>query len=162
MALFQFRLQALLDRRLEEKSNAEEALAATEKELAMEQRTMKALEEEASRAEALYRSKRMERATSGVNGGSSLAGRSARLAGLQLDVHEARASILSQQVFIDQATDAVREARKEAEARRGDVNVLEKYRQKAEAKFLQEEAYREELEQDEIGNVMHLSRRAHK
>ena len=159
--MFQFRLQALLDRRLEEKNKAEEALAATEKELAMEQRTMKALEDEASRAEELYRSKRMERAATGINGGGSLAGRSARLAGLQLDVHEAQASILSQQVFIDQATDAVREARAEAEARRRDLDVLEKYRQKAEAKFLQEEAYREELEQDEIGNVMHLSRRAH-
>jgi len=77
-----------------------------------------------------------------------------------MDVQEAQSGVLAQQVFVDQASEAVQLARTALEERRREVDVLEKYRQKAEKRFLQEAAYREELEQDEIGNVMHLSRRA--
>jgi flagellar biosynthesis chaperone FliJ len=160
MAVFQFRLQVLLDQRTEALRKAEEELGAREEELVGEQRAMKELEEEVIRTEELYRRKRVERVTAGPGAGASLSSRSARLAALQMDVQAARAGVLSQQIFVDQAKVAVSEARAEAETRRRDVDLLEKYQQKAKAKFLLEEAYREELEQDEIGNVMHLSRRA--
>jgi flagellar biosynthesis chaperone FliJ len=78
--------------------------------------------------------------------------------GLKLDVQGAQSALLSQQVFVDQAVEAVLQARTALEEVRREVDVLEKYREKAEKRFLQEAAYREELEQDEIGNVMHLSR----
>ncbi len=45
-------------------------------------------------------------------------------------------------------------------SRRLDEEVLEKYRQKAKTRFEQEESYKEELEQDEIGSVIYLGRRA--
>lgn len=159
MALFQFRLQALLDKRNEEKQHAEELLAARERELAVERQTMKELEEEAQRAAERYQRKRAERFATGVHGGSTLAKQSDFLLGLKLDVQAAQSGVLSQLVFVDQASEAVREARAALEDLRRAVDVLEKYRQKAEKRFLQEAAYREELEQDEIGNVMHLSRR---
>ncbi len=160
MPIFQFRLQALLDQRTEEKQHAEQQLAARERELAVERQTMKELEEEAQRAAEHYQSKRLERFAKGADGGSSFAKQSNFLLGLKLDVQAAQSGALSQQVFVDQAMEAVKEARAVLEDRQRGVDVLEKYRQKAEKQFLQEAAYREELEQDEIGNVMHLSRRA--
>ncbi|MBB6142576.1 siroheme synthase [Silvibacterium bohemicum] len=78
---------------------------------------------------------------------------------LEMDVRDARSAVLSQQILVDQALELVVEARKVLATRRLDEDVLEKYRQKAEARFVQEQSYKEELEQDEIGNVMHLSRR---
>jgi flagellar biosynthesis chaperone FliJ len=157
---FQFRLQALLDQRTEEKQRAEDLLAERERELAAERQTMRELEEEAQRAEEHFQRKRVERFAKGVHGSSTFAKQSDFLLGLKLDVQAAQSGVLSQQVFVDQASEAVREARAVLEDRRREVDVFEKYRQKAEKQFLQEAAYREELEQDEIGNVMHLSRRA--
>src|SRR5262249_55557775 len=154
-----FRLQTLLDQRTEEKQHAEELLAARERELADERHTLRKLEEEVRHAEELYQRKRVERFARGARGGSTFAKQSDFLLGLKLDVQSAQSGVLSQQIFVDQASEAVQEARAALEDRRRDVDVLEKYRQKAEKRFLQEAAYREELEQDEIGNVMHLSRR---
>jgi flagellar biosynthesis chaperone FliJ len=160
MPAFQFRLQALLDQRTEESEHTEELLAARQRELAAEQQTMRELEEEVQRAVERYQRKRVERLATGIHGGLTLAKQSTFLFGLKLDVQAAESGVLSQQVFVDQASEAVQEARAELEERRRKVEVLEKYRQKAEKRFLQKAAYREELEQDEIGTVMHLSRRA--
>jgi len=157
---FQFRLQALLDRRIEEQKHAEEVVAMKEKELAVERRTMKELEDEAERIADLRKRKRAERFAMGAGEGGRMANQSDFLLGLKLDVQAAQSAILSQQVFVDQAEQAVHEAQAALAICRREVDVLDKYREKAEKKFLQEEAYREELEQDEIGNVMHLSRRA--
>jgi flagellar biosynthesis chaperone FliJ len=82
------------------------------------------------------------------------------LSGLKLDLQAAQSGVFSQQVFVDQAREGVREAQEALQVCRREVDVLDKYREKAEKRFLQEAAYREELEQDEIGNVMHLSRRS--
>ena len=157
---FQFRLQALLDQRTEEKQRAEDLLAERERELAAERQTMRELEEEAQRAEEHFQRKRVERFAKGVHGSSTFAKQSDFLLGLKLDVQAAQSGVLSQQVFVDQAVEAVQEARVILEDRQREVDVLEKYRQKTEKRFLQEAAYREDLEQDEIGNIMHLSRRA--
>lgn len=158
MSGFQFRLQSLLDRRTEEKQHAQELLAVRERELAVEEQTMKELKDEARRATERYQLKRMERFASGVFGGSTFGKQSDFLLGLKLDVQAAESGVLSQQVFVDQASGAVQQAQATLKELRRAVEVLEKYRQKAEKRFHEEAAHREELEQDEIGNVMHLSR----
>lgn len=160
MPVFQFRLQALLEQRNEEKQHAEELLTARERELAEERQILKKLEEEVHDAEERYQRKRTVRFAKTVRGGSTFSKQSDFVLGLKLDVQTAKSGVLSQQVFVDQASDAVKEARAAVEERRREVEVLEKYRQNAERRFLQEAAYRDELEQDEIGNVMHLNRRA--
>jgi flagellar biosynthesis chaperone FliJ len=160
MAGFQFHLQALLDQRTEAKQQAEKVLAEHETELAAERQTLKELEDEAHRAAERYQRKRAERLATGVQGGSIFTRHSDFLVGLKLDVQEAQSGVLAQQVFVEQASEAVQQARAALEERRHEAEILEKYRQKAEKRFLQEAAYREELEQDEIGNVMHLNRRA--
>lgn len=159
MSGFQFRLQTLLDQRTEAKQHAEGVLAEKEKEFANEELTLKSLEDHVRRAEKLYQRKRSQRLRNDVSGGATFEKQSDLLRGLKMDVHAAQSAVLSQQMYVDQAGEAVNQARVVAEERRQAVDVLEKYRQKAEMRFLQEEAYREELEQDEIGNVMHISRR---
>lgn len=160
MAGFQFRLQVLLDQRTEAKQHAEDLLAAREMDLAAEQQTMNELVSEARRLQERYQCKRAERLASGVSGGFAVAKQIDCLMGLKMDVQKAQSARLAQQIFIDQANDEVQQARTVLTERRREVDVLEKYRQKAEQRFLQEAAYREELDQDEIGNVMHISRRA--
>src|SRR5215469_12018879 len=102
MAGFQFRLQALLDRRSEAKQQAEELLAERERELAAEQETAKELEDAAHRARELYDRKRAERFANGLHGGSTFSKRSDFLSGLKMDLEEAQSGVLAQQVFVDQ------------------------------------------------------------
>ena len=82
------------------------------------------------------------------------------LIGLEMDVQEARSAVLSQQILVDQALELVREANAVLASRRLDEEVLEKYREKTKTRFEREESYKEELEQDEIGSVIYLTRRA--
>jgi flagellar biosynthesis chaperone FliJ len=145
MAVFQFRLQTLLDQRSEAKQQAEELLTERERELAAEQQTMKEMEDAARRTRELYDRKRAERFANSPHEGSAISKRSDFLSGLKMDVQEAQSGVLAQQVFVDQASEAVQLARTALEERRREVDVLEKYRQKAEKRFLQEAAYREEL-----------------
>jgi flagellar biosynthesis chaperone FliJ len=159
MAGFQFRLQPLLDQRTEEKKMADDMLHARERELSAELVIMQQLEEEVRRAERNYQSERMKRLAVGTAKGSAFVRQGDLLLGLKQDVQAAYSGVFAQQVFLDQATGAVDEARAELKERQRDLDVLEKYRDKVEKRFSQKAAYREELEQDEIGNAMHLSRR---
>jgi siroheme synthase len=77
-----------------------------------------------------------------------------------MDMQEARSAVLSQQILVDRALELVKKANAVLAFRRLDEEVLEKYRQKAKTRFEQEESYKEELEQDEIGSVIYLNRRA--
>jgi flagellar biosynthesis chaperone FliJ len=162
MPTFQFRLQVLLDRRLDQKKQAEENLAARKRELTDEQRALRELEDEADRLQRLYEGKRADRVTAESRQASELVRRNEYLSRLKSDVQAARSDVLSQQVFVDEAQDAVHQAQELLTECRRQVEVLEKYREKTEKRFLQELAYKEELEQDEIGNVMHLSRQTKK
>jgi flagellar biosynthesis chaperone FliJ len=159
MPTFQFRLQALLDQRLEAKKRADEALAGRQQELAAEQQTLQDLEEEVERLTKLHHEKRLELAKSRVRQGLRLTNQTDFLQGLKVDIQAARSGVLAQQIFVEQAEEAVREAQQAAVAYQREVDVLDKYREKVEKRFWAELAYREELEQDEIGNVMYLSRR---
>ena len=158
MSEFVFRLQALLDRRIEARRQAEEELAAREKALVAEKKTMQELETAARAAEERYRRKRAERSMSRKNRGVPFLSQDRALAGLKLDAQDAQSAVLSQQIFVDQALDGVRAAHAALSARKQEEDVLEKFREKAQARFVREESYREELEQDEIGSVMYLSR----
>jgi flagellar biosynthesis chaperone FliJ len=159
---FVFRLQALLDQRIDLRKDAESELKAREGELATERKTLHELENAAEAAALRYRRRRAERSKSGMSRGVPILIQNDSLLGLEIDVQEARSAILSQQILVDQALELVSQANATLASRRLDEDVLEKYRQKAQTRFEQEESYKEELEQDEIGNVMHLSRRSRK
>jgi len=159
---FVFRLQAFLDQRIDLRKDAENELKAWESELVTERKTLKELENAAEAAALHYRRRRAERAKSGMSRGVPILIQNDSLLGLEMDVQEARSAILSQQILVDQALELVSQANAALASRRLDEEVLEKYRHKAKTRFEQEESYKEELEQDEIGNVMHLSRRSRK
>ncbi len=159
---FVFRLQALLEQRIDLRKEAENELKARESELTTERKTLQELEDAAEVAAAHYRRKRAERSRSGMSRGVPILIQNDSLLGLEMDVQEARSAILSQQILVEQALEVVGQAKETLASRRLDEEVLEKYRQKAKTRFEQEESYKEELEQDEIGNVMHLSRRSRK
>ena len=157
---FVFRLQALLDQRIDLRKQAEDDLKVRERELAAENNTLREFEQSVETAVALYRRRRSERSRSGMSLGVPILIQNDSLIGLEMDVQEARSAVLSQQILVDQALELVREANAVLASRRLDEEVLEKYRQKAKTRFEQEESYKEELEQDEIGSVIYLSRRA--
>ena len=159
MARFVFRPQILLDRKTEAKQRAEEVLLARESELAQERGTMQELENDLLRMKTLYQSRRERRATGGAEGGAWLIVQSNYLRGLLLDMQQGQTSVLSQQVFLDRAREAVESAKEGLAAIRREVEQLEKYKARAQKKFLAEQAYREELELDEIGTGIYLSRR---
>jgi flagellar biosynthesis chaperone FliJ len=157
---FVFRLQALLDQRIDRRKHAEEELKTREGELSAERKTLKELEQAVETAVALYRRRRAERSRSGMSLGVPILIQNDSLTGLEMDVQEARSAVLSQQILVDQALELVTNANAVLASRRLDEEVLEKYRQKTKTRFEQEESYKEELEQDEIGSVIFLGRRA--
>lgn len=156
---FVFRLQAILDQRIDLRKQAEDELKSKERDLAAEKKMLQELEEAVEKAVALYRRRRMERSRSGMSLGVPILIQNDSLIGLEMDVQEARSALLSQQIIVDQAVERVDEANMVLASRRLDEEVLEKYRQKAKSRFEQEESYKEELEQDEIGSVIYLSKR---
>jgi flagellar biosynthesis chaperone FliJ len=156
---FVFRLQTLLEQRIDLRKEAERELIERESELASERKILQGLEASAEAAAEHFRRRRAERSVPGAFRNMPILVQNELLLRLEMDVQDARSAVLSQQILVDQALELVEEARKVLATRRLDEDVLEKYRQKAEARFVQEQNYKEELEQDEIGNVMHLSRR---
>ncbi|RZU42233.1 hypothetical protein [Edaphobacter modestus] len=157
---FVFRLQAILDQRIDLRKQAEDLLKSKEHELAAEKRTLRELEEAVETAAALYRRRRAERSRSGMSLGVPILIQNDSLIGLEMDVQEARSAVLSQQILVDQAVELVDEAKAVLASRRLEEEVLEKYRQKVKTQFEQEESYKEEREQDEIGSVIYLGKRA--
>lgn len=157
---FVFRLQALLDQRIDLRKQAEDELKARENELSAEKKTLQELEQAVETAVALYRRRRTERSKFGMSLGVPILIQNDALIGLEMDVQEARSAVLSQRILVDQALELVKKANVVLASRRLDEEVLEKYRQKAKTRFEQEENYKEELEQDEIGSVIYLGKRA--
>lgn len=162
MANFVFRLQALLDRRIDARRQAEEELTRREGALAAEEKTMQELEAAAIETEGRYQRRRTERSVSGRNRGLPFLARDSALAGLKLDVQAAQSAVMSQQILVDQAHELVREAHAALAVRKQEEDVLQKFREKARDRFCREESYREELEQDEIGSVMYLNAQGRK
>jgi flagellar biosynthesis chaperone FliJ len=157
---FVFRLQAVLDQRIDLRKQAEDELKLRESELAAEKNMLQELEQAVETAVALYRRRRAQRSRSGMSLGVPILIQNDSLIGLEMDVREARSAVLSQRILVDQALGLVKKADAALASRRLDEEVLVKYQQKVKTRFEQEESYKEELEQDEIGSVIYLGRRA--
>jgi flagellar biosynthesis chaperone FliJ len=157
---FAFRFQSILDQRIDLRKRAEDELKTSEIKLSAEKATLQELERAVEAAVAFYRRRRVERSKSGMSRGVPILIQNDSLIGLEMDVQEARSAVLSQQILVDRAMEQVNAANSVLASRRLDEEVLEKYRQKAKTRFEQEESYKEELEQDEIGSVIYLSKRA--
>jgi flagellar biosynthesis chaperone FliJ len=158
MADFRFRLQPLLDGRLQAQTRAEEALAESQKVLLAEKRTRRDLQQEQARIEDLIVTRRRELVGNDPIAGGELEQRKDDLAALGLHLQSAREAVFSQQVVVDEAEAQVEENRLRVAECSREAETLTKYREKLEKEFLREAARKEELELDEIGNVLYLNR----
>jgi flagellar biosynthesis chaperone FliJ len=158
MPSFHFRLEPLLEKKKEDQESAEAALTSRRKELEAEQNALKNLERQAEQFTQILDEKRRQVWANGLSSGESLAKQNAFLLGLTDDLISVRAGIMSQKLIVSRADKAVLEATEFVAACRREVDILSKYRDKIESRFRREVARQEELESDEIGNVLYVTR----
>lgn len=156
-AVFKYRLQPLLDGKIELKEEAERKLAGRQKEVRAEEERLSQLE---ARARGLGETKESFRRAPRTG----LTGRGAEfrrdyLRGLDQDIEDARNACFSQRLALEEAQERLAEARRELAERTREVEILEKHRERLERRFRREIERKEALEQDEIGNMLYASRR---
>jgi flagellar export protein FliJ len=162
MAPFQYRLQPLLDLKVERREELERALAKRLRELAAEEEALTELE----RSLEALRSKLVQAFRARLNAGSQTDGHTLRLhtqylRGLTDDVETGKGAVAAQRVRVGEFQDRVAETRRQlAEASR-EVEVLNKHRERLEKGFLKAVERKEALEQDEMGGIIFNQRKRH-
>lgn len=161
MPVFRFRVQPLLDQKIEAKEEAEKALVERQKELAAEKGKL----EEARRKERDLIDLRLRlRRQVMSNAGHPLSGDEVRrrveyIKDLALQADAAKEAVYSQQLVVTEADEKVKAAREHLAECTREVDILTKYRKKLEERFLRDAEQKEALELDEIGNMLYTSRR---
>jgi flagellar export protein FliJ len=155
MARFQYRLQPLLDLKIERRDALELALAQRRKELADEQQALTDLQRaQEELAAGLVEALRARLAAGTAANGHALAQHTDYLRRLTADVTEAKAAVSAQRFRVREFEDCVAEARRVlAEAAR-EVDVLKKHRERLEQRFTRALEQKEAAEQDEMGGVI--------
>jgi flagellar export protein FliJ len=163
MAAFKFRLQPLLDQRIEAAKQAEEAYAARQAALRAEQQRLEDLRQReqdlvAKRQHLRRNIMTPEPGASGLSSGG-VQQRVEYVKALALDIDRARDEVFSQKLVVDEAEERVAEAKKHMLECQRQVEVLEKYRERLAERFRREQERKEELELDEIGNMLYMGKR---
>ena len=150
-APFKYRLQTLLDLKLERKEELQRDLAQRLAELAAEQKAHQELEAARARMEEKLAS--LKRVPLGMSG---LAIQQYRdyLRGLVMDVEAARDAEFSQRLRVQEFQDNVGKARRALAECSREVEVLNKHRDRLEKRFLKEAERKEAADQDEIGSML--------
>lgn len=160
MAQFVFRLEELLTQKVEAERKAKAAVVEKMRALEAEQAEWARLKQEEDQLRASIAQKRQERLILGENAVTELNRRNAYLEGLQQDLTAASDKVFLQGLAVEEAESALRTAQAYAKRCAQEAETLSKYREKLEQRFLAGELKKEELEQDELGTVMYLSRKA--
>ena len=158
MTVFRFRLQALLDKKIEERNLATVELTeakrvhrtAQQKLSDMEKLEQKLAEQIASTREQLL----IESQASSIQLGRL----TKYLRGLEQDERSARHSIDLQRQIVKGAEEQVRKAHTWLAERSREMEVLDKYREKLRKSFLRAALRKEEIDQDEISALLHPKR----
>lgn len=161
MAAFIFRLQVLLDQKLEIQANAR--AAAVEKQLILDeqQRILDELWQNEKRIEqSIFRIRDELLLTSGPNVVADVQRKNDYVAALRQDLNAAHNRTLIQKFAVEEAEMNLNEAQAYALECFREAEKLSRYREKLEKRFFAEAAKKEHLEQDELGTAMYLSRRA--
>jgi flagellar biosynthesis chaperone FliJ len=161
MSSFRYRLQPLLDQKIQLKEEAAENFSRKQQQLRLANE--KLLELRAQEA-ALATKKDVLRRGLLSSGRGSLSGmdikrRTEYLTSIGLDLEAAKDAVFAQQLYIDDCARQADEAQRYLAQCTRDAEILVKHRAKQQERFLREAERKEALELDEIGNVMH-SRRA--
>jgi flagellar FliJ protein len=158
VASFRFRLQPLLDQKEKQKQDAEAALIERQTEAMDERRALNELERKETAMIQMITEAKRNLNQSEANTGQNLAASADYLAALEGERKAMRRPILSQQMLVE-ATDArVQQARENVAECTRQFDILMKFRNKLEQRFLRNMAQKEELELDEIGNTLFLNR----
>jgi flagellar biosynthesis chaperone FliJ len=158
MSSFSYRLQPLLDQKIDLKEQAQTALADKQKQhrLACEK-----LEELRASAEAISIKRQTLRRSLLLSGtgealnGVEIARRREHLKSVSAELEAAKDAVFAQQLFIDECKERVVLAQRHLAECSREVEILNKHREKLELRFRREAARREALEIDEIGNMLY-------
>src|ERR1043165_451620 len=113
MANFRYRLQTLLDRKIERRKELEKSLVDRQKELAAEQRALTEMEEAQAALEAtLVEARRKLLGIEAGESGYALQLRTHHLRGLRADVEAGQGAVFAQRLRVGDFEDRVAEARK--------------------------------------------------
>jgi len=157
MAQFRYRLQTLLDQKIQAKEDAQHGLAAAQRELKREQEELASCRrEEEARADKL-RAAQAERVLSAA--GAWLVLKRDYLARLKDKCEEASDATRAQELQVSEAEQRVTTARETLAAASRDLEVLEKHRERLERRFNDEAKRKEALNQEEMANVIFLQGR---
>ncbi|MBV9508138.1 MAG: flagellar export protein FliJ [Acidobacteriia bacterium] len=150
-APFKYRLQKLLDLKLERKEELQRDLAQRLAELAAEQKAHQELEAARARMEEKLAS--LKRVPLGMSG---LAIQQYRdyLRGLVMDVEATRDAEFSQRLRVQEFAENVAKARRVLAECSRELEVLNKHRDRLEKRFLKEAERKEAADQDEIGSML--------
>ncbi len=158
MAVFRYRLEALLDQKHEAKEAAQRKLAACRAEEGAAQAQLEEMEAKVREAAELKTKARDQEFEDEVSM-ADVAARRVDFAIYSRRLEEARDAVLSQRIHIEELAELTEAASAAlAEASR-EYEVLLKHRAKAEAEFRAEADRKETLDQEEIAAAMFESRR---
>ena len=157
--MFRFRLQVLLDQKLQTKKQAEEELVKRQTELASEQAALVELTRHAEGLAQKHQDARRKLAHMNSTSGQHIVNYSAHIESLSQNAESARDAVFAQELLLDKFKERVEEARAYLAACSREAEILTKYKDKLEWRFQRQVEQKEDLEQDEIGNMLYLSRR---
>ncbi|MEZ5403583.1 MAG: hypothetical protein R2729_28140 [Bryobacteraceae bacterium] len=154
---FQYRLQTLLDQKARAQEEAERALGDKQRDLRVERER---LEEENGKLAAVQQKREaFRRETPAEMTADTMRYRADYLRGLGQDVELAKDAVYAQRFAVEEAEERVEEARSALARATREAEVLRKHREKAETRWRREQERAAELEQEEIGSVLHEARR---
>lgn len=162
MGKFRYRLDRLLEKKVAEKDDAQQALADRQNDLKSECEALDTCAAERDRiGTKLADLRRSMLANSGAQNlnGALIGMRREFATRLQEELKEAQDSYRAQELRVRDAEDAVQAARKRLAECSREVEMLEKHRDRLRAQFDKEAEHKEALEQEEMGNLMFLRRR---
>ena len=159
---FKYRLDPLLNHKTQVKQDAEQSLAARSRELTEEERRLAEVKQH--EAELLSLKERTKNELLNPGGGKQITGEEIRrrldyLRGVDHDVETARGEVFAQKQVVDESQEKLIQARQFLAECAREVEVLEKHRNKAEARYIQQAERKEANELDEIGAHLFISKR---
>lgn len=162
MGTFVYKLQPVLEQRLEKEEAARELVAAAQRTLDDARRRQAQLEAERDQIVAYLadaRARFLDVPASGQIAASVLLERRERIDALDDQRRNAEAAVMSQQMHVLDCEDEVEKAKQHLTDCTREVKVLEKHREKQQLKFVRDQEAREEALQEEIGNSLYAQQR---
>jgi flagellar biosynthesis chaperone FliJ len=159
---FKYRLDPLLHQKTQVKQQAEQSLAERSRELSEEQKRLAEVQQHEAELLNLKEHARNELLHPGS--GKQTTGEEVRrrldyLRGVDCDVDAARGEVFAQKQAVDESQEKLIQARQFLAECAREVEVLEKHRNKAEARHVQQVERKEENELDEVAANLFISKR---